>query len=243
MHRLTHSTGRFLRKLKWRLLYPQLRTENDTAAQRHAKVGPPRLWKINRDFQFQFLIRMGLEPQDYLLDLGCGTLRGGIPIIDYLETSHYVGIDVRQDVLDEARKELEESQLVEKQPTLILVTDISSLNLKQKFDYIWGYVVLIHMEDKILYDSLRFVRHHVQEDACFYASVNVANRPDGSWQGFPVVFRSLGFYEEACARYGLQMKDLGPLEDLGYRDPRKTAPERAMHRMLKITPAETLQSL
>jgi len=198
---------------------------------------------MNRDFQIRFLKQIGLKSQHYLLDLGCGTLRGGIPIIDYLEKWHYFGIEVRQEVLDEGRKELQESELVDKEPTLIAVADISSLNLEQEFDYFWAYVVLIHMEDKILYDTISFIRRHIKDDGYFYGSVNVANRPDGNWQGFPVVFRSLQFYEEAFSRYGLHVKDLGPVEDLGYHDPRKTVQERAMHRMLKVWTAESLQPL
>ena len=58
---------------------------------RHGMVGPPYLWKMKREFQIKFLTDMDLKPDHYLLDLGCGTLRGGIPIIEYLEIGHYFG--------------------------------------------------------------------------------------------------------------------------------------------------------
>ena len=86
------------------------------AARRHARVGSPRLWKMKREFQFDFLKRMGLERTQVLLDLGCGTLRGGIPLIEFLERGHYIGVDVRADVLDEARAELREAGLEHKSP-------------------------------------------------------------------------------------------------------------------------------
>jgi len=67
-----------IRKVKF-----QLKALVQTSAeQRHGLVGPARLWKMKRDFQIGFLKNFGLKPDNVLLDLGCGTLRGGIPIIE-----------------------------------------------------------------------------------------------------------------------------------------------------------------
>jgi len=46
---------------------------------------------MKRRFQIDFFRRQGLRPDQTLFDLGCGTLRGGIPIIDYLEPGFYTG--------------------------------------------------------------------------------------------------------------------------------------------------------
>src|SRR5215470_4161956 len=81
---------------------------------RHALVGASHLWKMKRDFQIQFLKTMALQPQHYLLDLGCGTLRGGIPLIGYLDEGHYTGVEVREATLKEARKELRDADLEKK---------------------------------------------------------------------------------------------------------------------------------
>lgn len=71
---------------------------------RHAMVGPAHLWKMKRDFQIQFLKTMNLKREHYLLDIGCGTLRGGIPLIAYLQDGHYFGVEVREKALNEGRK-------------------------------------------------------------------------------------------------------------------------------------------
>ena len=73
---------------------------------RHSMVGPAHLWKMKRDFQNRFLRQIGLRPEHYFLEIGCGTLRGGIPIIQYLEQGHYFGLDVRNEVIEEAKKEV-----------------------------------------------------------------------------------------------------------------------------------------
>src|SRR5262245_30090573 len=82
-----------------------------TAERRHARVGPAHLWRMKRAFQLDFLRCTGLERGQRLLDLGCGTLRGGLPLIEFLDAGHYTGIDVRAEVLDEARGELAEAGL------------------------------------------------------------------------------------------------------------------------------------
>jgi cyclopropane fatty-acyl-phospholipid synthase-like methyltransferase len=199
---------------------------------RHALVGPARLWEMKRDFQTRFLKDMGLKPGQYLFDIGCGTLRGGIPLIDYLQHGHYFGVEVRATVLDEGRKELREAGLERKNPTLLLSTDISQLAVDRKFDYIWAFSVLIHMNDKILNDTLAFVSRHVAQEGYFYANVIIGERQEGHWQGFPVVARPFDFYGQACVTNGLVVTDLGSLKELGHIS---NLEGQDSQRMLRIT--------
>ena len=107
----------------------------DPKQKRHTLVVSPELYKKSRDFQIKFLKDMGLLPEDYLLDIGCGTLVGGIPIIRYLEKSHYYGIETRPDVLEEARKELLESKLTQKTPVL-LSEDFRETLYQQEYEFV-----------------------------------------------------------------------------------------------------------
>ncbi|HWO41512.1 MAG TPA: class I SAM-dependent methyltransferase [Candidatus Eisenbacteria bacterium] len=225
--RRSSIAGKLGHWLVWHLMY-------SPAERRHAAVGPPRLWKVQRDFQIQFLRRVGLKPQHYLLDLGCGTLRGGIPIIAHLEKGHYFGLEVRAEVVDEARKELQAAGLVHKNPTLMVIREMASLNLERKFDYIWSFAVLPHMRDGVLRDAVGFVRRHLGEGGTFYATANIGNAPERDWQdGFPSLTRSFESYKEVCSSGGLRIEDLGPLTDLGHPLP-KTGRQLARQHMLKI---------
>ena len=105
---------------------------------------------MKRDFQVRFLKAMSLSAEHFLLDIGCGTLRGGTPLIEYLQEGHYFGVEVREEVLDEGRKELQEAGLEGNNPTLLLAPDISRLTIDQTFGYIWAFSVIIHMADEIL---------------------------------------------------------------------------------------------
>jgi SAM-dependent methyltransferase len=187
------------------------------AERRHALVGPGELWKMKRDFQIDFLKREGLQPQHYLLDVGCGTLRGGIPLIQYLEKGHYHGIEVREEVLREGRQELREAGLEGKAPVLI-ATGVSGVDLTTRFDYLWAFSVLMHLTDELVDDCFRMVAAHLADGGRFYANVNtdLKSQPRGKWQGFPVVRHSVAFYAQAAERHGLQCADIGSLKELGH---------------------------
>lgn len=199
---------------------------------RHELVGPPKLWKMKQEFQINFLKGQGLQMENTLLDIGCGTLRGGIPIIDYLDKGNYCGIDVRENVLNEGKQELNEANLENKNPRLFSFTDFSELKLDSNFDVIFCFSVLIHLEDSIAEKCFRFVAEHLNEDGVFYANVNFAEREDGNWQGFPIAFRSSEFYENLCAKNSLKMDIIGTLGKLGHHSGVQAQDDQIM---LKIT--------
>jgi len=50
-------------------------------------------WQKIGELQFRYLVDRGLAPSDTLIDIGCGSLRGGARFIRYLDPSCYLGID------------------------------------------------------------------------------------------------------------------------------------------------------
>jgi SAM-dependent methyltransferase len=183
---------------------------------RHSMVGYPKLWKLKRDFQIQFLLQTGLQPYHQFLEIGFGTLRGGIPIIQYLNEGHYTGTEIRMQVLKEAKKELHEAELLHKKPELIIEPDIKNIKFTKKFNYIWAFSVLTHMENDILNDCFSFVYNNLSEHGVFYANVSTACKPQGEWHGFPVMHHSLNFYKEYCLKAGLVCASIGTLKELGH---------------------------
>lgn len=195
---------------------------------RHGLVGDIELFDMKREFQISFLKANGLRPEHKLLDLGCGTLRGGIPIIMYLNPGHYCGIDIRPKVLDEAKKELEENSLEYKFPLLLNKSEANTLLWGKGFDFIWAFSVLIHMKDSIFKDTLKFVTSHLADNGIFYGNVNIGRKKNREWQGFPCVTRPLTFYEREATKCGLRLRVLGSLESLGHISGRENQDQQIM---------------
>ncbi|WP_452225894.1 class I SAM-dependent methyltransferase [Lacinutrix cladophorae] len=219
---------RILKKIKKKFFKTNKLSEKE---KRHSLVGKSHLWKMKQQFQIDFLVKMGLKKQDTFLDIGCGTLRGGIPIIKYLNEAKYVGVDVRSEVIEEARKELKQEGVELKKPKLINFSNFSELNFDVKFDVIFAFAVLIHLSDNILEECMQFVSKNLSNKGVFYANVNVLKNEEGNWQGFPVVFRSLEFYNQVANKYGLKVEVISTLKELGHIT-KKLGDEQLM---LKIT--------
>jgi len=218
-----------------RALARRLRNTGVTSAQRrHQAVGPATLWKMKRAFQIRFLQENGLEPGDHLLDLGCGTLRGGIPLIEYLDAGHYTGIDVRGEVVAEGVREIEGAGLADRKPRVLAVPDLAVADLGARYDVVWGFQVLIHMTDEILSGAAEFIERHLAEDGRGFFTVREGPARERSWQGFPAVTRPLHFYEERFGAAGLSVQDMGPLSDFGHVLPHRTIEEQAAQHMLAI---------
>lgn len=200
---------------------------------RHKLVGPLELWEHKRQFQFDFLLNNGLKETDTLLDFGCGTLRGGIPLIRYLNVGNYTGIDIRSMVILEAEKELDENKLRYKNPKLIHMSDINKLLLSDKFDIVLCFSVLIHLEDSILNDSLKFISNYIKPEGCMYANVVLGDKPDGTWNEFSLVERNFEFYSDTFERNNMMIKDIGLLSSFGHITLSKDPDLKNRQRMLK----------
>lgn len=205
---------------------------SSTPSERHSKVGPVDLWEMKRNFQINFLRNIGLKPHHTLMDFRCGTLRGGLPLIQYLDTGNYTGIEVRHEVLNEAVNELSESGLMYKNPRLVCISDLEELDLGIRYDVIWSFSVLIHLEDSILRQVLKFIGRHLNDQGVLYANVNVGSSTEGKWQGFPVVYRHFEFYKAVFEDNNLTVSDLGYLQEFGHFHPRLSKETQECQRML-----------
>lgn len=66
-----------------------------------AFVGPPEKYDLVAANQFNLLTSLGLREHHHLLDIGCGSLRGGRLFIPYLLTSRYYAIEPEKWLLEE----------------------------------------------------------------------------------------------------------------------------------------------
>ena len=201
---------------------------------RHGRVGAPHLWRMQRVFQIEFLQRMGLAKQHQVLDLGCGTLRGGLPLIGYLSAGNYTGIDVLPEIIEEAMRELEEAHLEQRYPRICLVDSLVELDLRATYDYVWAFSVLMHLEDAELESALAFSARHLRADGTFFANVHLGDGRLGTWSGFPINARPLDWYRACAHEVGFSTEPLGRLCELGHVSGDRNCDSQFMLRLRKL---------
>jgi SAM-dependent methyltransferase len=106
------------------------------------------LWEELGQLQLDFLVAQGLRPEQTFLDVGCGSLRGGVKIIAHLDPGRYWGID-NNDVLLRAGwdEELGPAGLQSRQPReqLVALSDFQFDELMPQFDVAIAQSVFSHM--------------------------------------------------------------------------------------------------
>jgi SAM-dependent methyltransferase len=103
------------------------------------------LWNEMGELQFAFMKQQGLRPEHYLLDVGCGSLRGGVRFVDYLEPGRYFGLDISQELLDAGMAELEKRDLQRKRPQLRCSDSFEVDAFNQQFDFALAQSLFTHL--------------------------------------------------------------------------------------------------
>jgi SAM-dependent methyltransferase len=180
-------------------------------------VGAPGAWKATQTFQFEFLTAMDLSTSDNLLDVGCGPLRAGLVLIEYLGTGKYVGLDLRPSVVEEAERQIAKRGLDHKKPQVLVSSSFGRDELvDRRFEVVWAFQVLYHLEDHLVDECLAQVFRRLKPSgAVAYANVN-PHTPSGRWKQFPFHQRTVEFYQDAGRRSGLKVEVLGELGDFGF---------------------------
>lgn len=73
--------------------YTRAFSAGEIRAQEHRAYVGGR-WEEIGKLQLDFLVSQGLKPGLRLLDVGCGSLRGGVKFANYLDPGNYYGIDL-----------------------------------------------------------------------------------------------------------------------------------------------------
>lgn len=167
------------------------------------------LWEEIGKLQFDFLVEQGLKPFHYLLDIGCGSLRGGVHFIAYLEKGHYWGIDKNKELLDAGREiELTRYNLLDKAPTLIQMENFDFSVLKQQFEYALAQSVFTHLPLNNIICCIMNVERVLIPGGKFYATF--FENPKGKFNLDPILHpRSDGppfasYFDNDCYHYDFE---------------------------------------
>jgi len=128
------------------------------------------LWEEVGKLQFNFMVEQGLKPNHHLLDIGCGSLRGGIHFINYLDVEHYYGIDKNKDLLDGGKFELESANLSFKKPILKQISHFNFSDLKQNFEFAIALSVFTHLPSQDIENCLINTENVLKKGSRFFAT-------------------------------------------------------------------------
>ncbi len=165
-------------------------------------------WDEIGQLQFEFIRNQGLDVDDKLLDIGCGTLRGGWRFIEYLRPGNYTGIDISPDALKAARDRWDDAFFHQNTPRLEIVDGLTFDGFTDTFDVLLAQSVLTHTPPETVRTCLENVGKVMDEDSVFFATFFIdEHKPGPDTYSF-----SVDQIKKALEGTGLEMTLLDPHE-------------------------------
>jgi SAM-dependent methyltransferase len=116
-----------------------------TARNHREFVGPSDEYDLNGALQFSLLTLLGMRESHAMLDIGCGSLRGGRFFVMYLRPGHYCAIEPESWLVQAAiRDEIGEDAVRLKSPTFYHGSDFACRSFDRQFDFILAQGVFTH---------------------------------------------------------------------------------------------------
>lgn len=192
----------------------------------YSGMGQGGLWDEVGQLQFDFMVANGLRPHHRLLDIGCGSLRGGVHFVRYLDEGNYYGMDSEGAFLRAAREiELPRYGLSDRTVHLVERDDFDFAVFGVTFDYALAQSVFTHLSWNGILRCMVNVEKVLSEGGKFY--VTYFEDPDGTHRTSPLTHRpgdittypdqdpfhyEFRVFEELAARVSLQAARIGDWE-------------------------------
>ncbi|MCC4288864.1 class I SAM-dependent methyltransferase [Vreelandella aquamarina] len=107
------------------------------------------LWEEIGQLQFNFLVAQGLKPEHTLLDIACGSLRGGVHFINYLNPGNYLGLDKEQELINRGiEHELGKNKQAEKHPEFVISACFEFDHFSKVPDYAIAQSLFTHLVEE-----------------------------------------------------------------------------------------------
>lgn len=134
-------------------------------------VGPGQNYELMGKVQFEHLRHWGLAPDRYLLDIGCGSLRGGRLAIKFMEPAHYYGIEPNQWLIDEGvEHELGQKMFEAKRPIFSNDADFNLNIFGRQFDFLMAQSIFSHTSQAQMRTILNEAAKVMHEKSIFLAT-------------------------------------------------------------------------
>lgn len=189
-------------------LYEDFGEEHRIGGQHYrAWVGPPSEYDLIGALQFQLLTRLGMRENNTLLDIGCGSLRGGRLSIMYLRPGNYFGIEPEDWVLaDGINAHLGQELRNMKRPTFSNDRNFTLSTFHRTFDFLVAHSIFTHAAGVQIARCMKEASKVMGPNSIFIATFHEGEKnhqgdewvyPDCTWYTKPYI---TGFVEQAGLR-------------------------------------------
>jgi hypothetical protein len=139
------------------------------------------LWEAVGSLQFRFLVDQGLEPQHVLLDVACGSLRGGVRFIPYLDPGNYLGIDMHRPLIEAGvEHEIGPKLNALKRPEFVVSDQFEFQRFSRAPDFALAQSLFSHLAPQDIALCLRNLRGVARPNTRFYATFFEVDRPQSN---------------------------------------------------------------
>ena len=181
----------------------------------------PDAWGGDRDGRdvVELLKRHGLKPSHRLLDFGCGPLRVGRWLIEYLNPNRYFGIDPEVWLIEMARlEEVPAKAWRAKRPRFDANGEFKLNVFGVKFDYVIISDVFVHAADRQIAKTIRGLAAVLAPGGTALGNIiyNRQHLPEGDkWEYPRIAMHELECLTEPAAKYGLKCEVVSEFERSG----------------------------
>lgn len=128
-------------------------------------------WDEIGKLQLDYLVSEGLKPEHRFLDVGCGALRAGRMLTDYLEPAHYYGVDVNNSIIATGyERELTDEQRARLPLSNLHSTDRFDCDFGVTFDMAIAQSVFTHIDLNLMRLCLYRVAKVMKPGGRFYVT-------------------------------------------------------------------------
>ncbi|MGY6628135.1 MAG: class I SAM-dependent methyltransferase [Oceanicaulis sp.] len=131
------------------------------------------MWDELGQLQIDFLVKCGLKPEHALIDIGCGSFRGGVKFIEYLNPENYYGIDISNEIMGAGyEREIVQRGLDARFPqtNMRVSQDFSIQAFGVRFDYAIAQSVFSHLPIRYLQQCLAKIHTRIKPGGLFFAT-------------------------------------------------------------------------
>jgi hypothetical protein len=124
----------------------------------HPAIGPAAKAARGEREMIDVLLQHGLQQHHVFVDYGCGSLRLGRPLVEFLQPGKFWGLDIAQEFLDEGVRYIGPALNQEKRPHLRIIDEVGLAAAKAaRPDFIAAWHVCGKIPDQILDSFFRKV--------------------------------------------------------------------------------------